>query len=128
MSFPKNYGLGEKYNKYSDKFIELTDTDGISISEEFEEISNKFEGKARKYILGMMLDLATSSGRADIIDHLLNLGAKPSYIEPDNYILELISDGDISRSKIKKMEKVYADHGYNANLHDTHDRENKIFY
>lgn len=108
----------EKWNKYVHKFVDLT-VDAKEISPEFEQIANKYN-KRRPYILAMMLYFALTGGQPDIIDHLLNLGADPHLIDldPDFDVNQLISDGDIEKKVVKKMEKVMKKHGYDVNLRD----------
>lgn len=83
MKKEDTYGLStKKYNEYVSRFIDLTSIPDV-ISPEFEKTANKYR-KRRPRILAMMLEYAIISGRPDIIQHLLDLGASPYNIIEDN--------------------------------------------
>ena len=104
-----------KYNKYVDQFVNWTSESGISPN--FAITANKYH-RRKPLILAMMLEYAIVAGRPDIISHLLDIGANPHHIDPDNNIHELLSDGDIDSKTIKKMENVFAKWKFRVNLHD----------
>lgn len=66
----------------------------------------------------MMLDYAIISGRSDILEHLLKLGANPHNIDPNNNIHELINDNEINKKIVRQMEKIFTKYGFNVDLHD----------
>lgn len=109
------YNLSDStYNNYVSNFSQLTEENGISTK--FDKIAKLYTGKQQHLVLAMMLEYAIVSGRVDIIEYLLDLGANPYLISEHNYIHELLSDNDIDNKIIIQMESVINMRGYKINL------------
>ena len=116
----KKYITSDHQNIIFIKFIDLISKKDIS-AESFENIANEYHTK-RTEILGMMLRHAITTGRPDILNCLLKIGANPQYIPKNNIpkcrtINDLINNGTMSKETVDQMEQIFFKYGFKADLY-----------